>query len=60
MKTTVAAALAGPHLTWEYVNDNNLSSIGPGFAYVRLNWGHPGAEWGLSPLRPVLMVAGHG
>jgi len=60
MKTTVAAALAGPHLTWEYVNDNNLSSIGPGFAYVRLNWGHPGAEWGPSPLRPVLMVAGHG
>jgi hypothetical protein len=47
MRTAVAARLVGCHLTWEDVNDNNLSSIRPGLAYVRLNWGQPGAEWDL-------------
>jgi ubiquitin len=66
---TAAACLAGPHLTWDDVNDNNLSSNRPGIDQVRLHWGQPGAEWGpppwghacpRSPRRPSLMVARRG
>ena len=61
MNTAVPAHLADGHLTWEDVNDNNLSSIRPGFAYVRLNWGPLGAESGPPGYRPGrLMVACRG